>query len=131
MKRTLYNRYYEIRSRCYSKKDPAFPYYGAKGIEVLFHSVHDFIQWATENGWEMGLFLDRIDSKGPYSRENCRWVSASESGRNTADQKYYDGLTIPQWAAKLGLTRGAIYHRIKRGIPLPKALQRRKYERGD
>ena len=34
------------------------------------------------NGWQDGLTIDRIDSKGNYAPENCRWVTREDNGRN-------------------------------------------------
>lgn len=36
-------------------------------------------------GYKEGLQLDRIDTNGDYTKENCRWVTAKENCRNRRD----------------------------------------------
>lgn len=70
--------------RCYSTSFKQYKDYGGRGIVVDAH-WHDpsvFIRWAKSNGFSPELELDRIDTDGPYSPENCRWVTKQENLRN-------------------------------------------------
>ncbi len=63
-----------MKSRCQNTNNAHYHEYGAKGIQVCE-------AWQTFEGFyaDMGdppedLTLDRIDSRGGYNKENCRWV---------------------------------------------------------
>ena len=70
--------------------------------------------------------IDRIDNNGPYSPENCRWVTYRESSLNTRGNRFItiNGITrsITQWADFLGVTHKTIYDRISKGWSLEETL---------
>jgi dTDP-glucose 4,6-dehydratase len=74
--------------RCYKPEHKSYPHYGAKGIEICSEWLGkegraNFYYWAKANGGEdKSLSLDRIDSNGPYSPENCRFVDLKTQARN-------------------------------------------------
>lgn len=80
--KNLYNIYYGMLSRCYNPKNKDWKYYGAKGIQVLgWNSPKEFVEWGIEKGYYLGLTIDRINSAGDYTKENCEWVSREENTR--------------------------------------------------
>lgn len=79
---------YKLRDRmirdCHkiAETHPSYPTYRGKGIKVCEEWQNDvmiFYKWCMENGWEKGLTIDRIDSKGHYQPDNCRFISRSEN----------------------------------------------------
>ena len=81
----LRTRFKSIKQRCYDLGYQNYHYYGGRGITVCQEWLDDpgsFIDWALTSGWRRDLQIDRIDNDGPYSPDNCRWVTPSVQNRN-------------------------------------------------
>lgn len=93
-KSRLYRIWIGIKSRCLVDTASDFKNYGGRGICVCdewVHSFNSFYEWATNNGYDDSLTIDRIDPDGNYCPENCRWTTMSiqefnkrMSSRNTS-----------------------------------------------
>ena len=84
-KNRIYFEWKNMLYRCYKDKYPYFKYYGGRGIKVCkdwINDVYNFASWATDNGYNDELTLDRIDVNGNYCPENCRWVDYKQQARN-------------------------------------------------
>ena len=91
--------------RCENKKSTRFKHYGGRGIHLCqeWKDPGSFCRWALENGYSDNAELDRIDNGGPYSPENCRWVSHQENNQNTRRTKL-DAVKVK--AARLAFQAG-------------------------
>ncbi len=49
-----------------------------------------FYDWAIANGYDEDLTLDRRDNDGPYSPENCQWVTVQEQNYNKRNTLYVE-----------------------------------------
>ena len=93
MRHPLYNVWNGIISRCYDPKNASYLNYGGRGIGVCDEWRYDlvaFFKWALNNGWALGLSIDRIDNDGPYAPWNCRWVNIAIQNRNRRNSLYYE-----------------------------------------
>ena len=81
----LYSIYINMKTRCYNKKTPNYNIYGGRGIVICDEWLEDFMNfynWATSNGYEKHLTIDRIDSNGNYEPSNCRWADHTIQNHN-------------------------------------------------
>lgn len=77
-----------MRERCRDSNHPSWNRYGGRGISVCDEWLDnrvEFYKWANGSGYEKGLHIDRINNDGPYSPDNCRWVTAATNARNKSD----------------------------------------------
>lgn len=117
-----------MRNRCYRKIGHDYSRYGALGITVCERWLYSFPNFFADMGeCPDGCSLDRIDSKGIYSPENCRWASMEVQQLNKKRTKYatLNGETKPvvTWCKILGISYRTIRARIAAGWEPEKALR--------
>ena len=112
-----------MKKRCYNTKRADYKRYGGRGIYVCERWLNSFQNFYDDMhiGYKKGLQIDRIDNDGPYSPENCRWVTPKENSRNKSSNHYITtalGRKIIADQAELsGLTCNLIGNRLKLGMP--------------
>lgn len=111
----------QMRQRCNNPNNKNYYNYGGRGIKVCDewnrrNGYRCFEAWALANGYKPGLTLDRIDNNGPYSPENCRWVSlfVQANNKRTTTRVIFNGVeyTLKQLAQATGVP----YRRLKSRI---------------
>jgi hypothetical protein len=85
----LYHVWRSMINRCEYPKHKSFKYYGGRGIAVCkeWHDYETFKSWAMDNGYNaqadfMKCTLDREDTNGNYTPDNCRWTSMEFQNKN-------------------------------------------------
>lgn len=120
----LYGRWTSMHKRCrYGLGN-----YGNLGITVCPEwsgpdGFNNFASWAFENGYAPDLVIDRIDTFGNYSPENCRWVTTKENNRNRTTTVFISsmGKQVPlsQYCEERGYgirEYNRLYRNIKRSM---------------
>lgn len=115
-KEKLYRVWRNMWERCYGNNGRGLKYYQNVSICSEWSDYAIFRDWANWSGYAPYLQIDRIDTLGDYSPDNCRWVTPSINMRNTsrAVMVNYKGNKIP--LAKLsyitGMNYKTLYNRI-------------------
>ncbi len=111
-----------MKSRCYCKSNTAYKWYGAKGVTVCDRwlkgkeGLANFIadMWPRPEG----TTLDRKETSGNYSKENCKWSTQAEQSRNTTVNVNLtiNGRTMcaKDWAQEAGIHYSTVLGRLSR-----------------
>nr|DAY71092.1 MAG TPA: PVL ORF-50-like family [Caudoviricetes sp.] len=125
----LYGIYRGMINRCYNKNLAQYPDYGARGIYVCDewrgeNGFINFMNWALANGYTEELTIDRKDNNGPYSPDNCRWVTMVIQANNRRSNVYveYNGEshTISEWSMITGIPYATLRKRLNDGWDIDK-----------
>ena len=124
-----YGVYSTMLSRCYNPNTSKYADYGGRGITVCD-------RWRGDGGYQRfiadmgrrpkGASIERQDTNGPYSPENCRWATATEQANNRRSNRFiqFEGRrqTLMQWAKEVGINYGTLFDRFERGWSTERAL---------
>lgn len=112
--------------RCANTKSQNYRLYGGRGIYVCdrWGKFENFLLDMGEA--PRGLSLDRIDSNGPYSPDNCRWATAKQQSQNSRQPIlvtfHGETMNYTEWGKRIGIKGSNIKWRIDAGWPLEIAL---------
>lgn len=125
-----------MKGRCSCPGDTGYKYYGARGIKVCDRWKHGS---NGVSGFELFLsdmgprpserhWLDRIDSDGDYTPENCRWSTIEHQMRNRRSNVMleYGGekLCLTDMAKRHGIRPSTLHDRIRvQGWTVERAIE--------
>lgn len=123
--RRIRSQWRQMKNRCMSKNNHWYHIYGGRGIKVcegwlVFENYFDwYFHQMEKHAGEENLTVDRIDTNGDYSPENCRLATLKEQANNRRTTKYFlsrstgEKKSISQWADLHGVRRVAVELRLK------------------
>lgn len=120
----LYNVWKSMRQRCNNSKSHDYRWYGMDGVKICeeWDDFANFREWALKNGYKNGLTIDRVNSHGPYSPENCRWITIQEQQKNKRNiLKFFylgDLYAVDTFCNKFGISKAMFYDRKHKGWSL-------------
>lgn len=124
-----YATWQNIKARCYNKNHPRFMDWGGRGIFVCDDWRSSFDRFYSDMGPRPSKShsIDRVDSNGPYSPENCRWATNHQQATNRPGwvrNLTFNGKTqtITQWSVEIGLARKSLSDRLALGWSIEEAL---------
>ena len=112
-----YNSWKQMWDRCTNPNDVShWKDYGGRGIKVCerWEKFEDF--FADMGPRPADHTLDRKDTNGDYTPENCRWATRLQQERNKRCSKLvtFNGVTkcVSEWAELYGITTSRLWHRL-------------------
>jgi len=119
-----YNCWKAIKYRCYARTGQDWPDYGGRGIEVCSRWFSSFNNFFEDMGKKPSNrhSIERKDVNKDYCKENCMWATPSEQANNKRCtlRFEFDGknMTLSGWSDLTGVSRTALYTRIRNGWTL-------------
>ena len=121
-----YTSWAAMKGRCRNPNNPKYYLYGGAGVQVCDRWM-DFKTFLSDMGERPpGMSLDRIDSAGDYTPENCRWATPGTQSTNTRQNVWYtigdERLTNAQLARRAGVNTRTMSWRT-RNWPMSRWLE--------
>jgi hypothetical protein len=117
-----------LKSRCYTRSNIGYPFYGGRGIKVCARWLHSFESFLSDMGPRPGpeYSVDRIDPNRDYSPENCRWATRAQQDSNRRSSRLITfnsrTQTVADWARETGLSKSGLLYRLNAGWSVADAL---------
>lgn len=115
-----YRSWAAMKQRCLDLNHPSSRRHGRQGITICerWLGARGFQHFLEDMGERpQGLTLDRINGKGNYEPDNCRWATRKEQAHNRSDNKLTTeqiqmirSLNLPQKeiSARYGISQGYV-----------------------
>lgn len=116
-----------MKQRCRNPKNKQYPEYGGRGISVCdsWLRFENFFRDMGERPFK-GASLERKDNNKGYSPDNCKWADRNTQNNNKRNNRpiTINGVTknLCQWADHYGIGHTTIFHRIKAGWDVERAI---------
>jgi hypothetical protein len=127
-KTPIYRVWKTMIQRCSLTTSKSYPVYGGRGIIVC-------PKWRTFDGFFadmghppfFGAQLDRVNTDGPYSKENCRWVTSQRNNRNRRNNRPVSFCGVVrlavEWDDVCGFPHPTVSNRLNLGWDVEDAIQ--------
>lgn len=117
-----------IKSRCYNRKNTAYPNYGGRGIKVCDRWRESFKNFLDDMGESpfIGATVERVDNNKGYSPDNCEWANHIKQANNKRNNRNFTfrGKTqsLSVWARELRVSRSGLRYRLENNWNIEKAF---------
>ena len=130
----LYGVWAGMRDRCNNPNCPQYKWYGGRGIKICeeWNDYLKFKEWAYANGYDdkapkYQCTIDRLDTNGDYSPDNCAWKTQKEQSNNMRSNRRitYNGIThtLQEWSEILNIRDDTLRRRLDvYGWPIDRAF---------
>lgn len=114
--------WFGMKARCYNPKSTHYKDYGGRGIAMCDEWKESFEAFYRDMGPRPSPdhTVDRKDNDKGYSKDNCRWATWAEQGRNRRNNLYYvfDGerKTLSEWCRELRIDYSRMYYLLSLGM---------------
>lgn len=118
-----------MMGRCLRPTAADYPRYGGRGVAVC-ERWRDFASFLADMGERPdGMTLDRIDPRGGYGPDNCRWATRKTQANNRISGTYITHMgetkNLKDWAAHYGINYRTFVARLSRyGMSFEEAISR-------
>ena len=126
---STYNIWSAMKRRCDNSNVKNYQDYGGRGITYCerWSKFENFLEDMGEK--PEGYSIERVENSGPYCKENCRWATSLEQGRNKRNNIPVtlkgETKTLKEWSILLNVPYKVAHQRIKRdGYTPEEALTR-------
>jgi len=103
-------------SRCYKKTADSYYLYGGRGVTVCNRWKKSIISFYNDMGeCPKNMSIERIDTNGNYCTDNCKWATIEEQANNKRNTIRIYGKSLRHWSIKTGISRNAMYQRLRLG----------------
>jgi hypothetical protein len=107
-----------MKSRCYSRGNPSYPWYGACGIKICKRWLESVETFYADMGPRPSPkhLVARRNPSGDYTPNNCYWGTRKDIQQSRTVHITYNGTTMSMadWAKELGISRQAMAQRVKK-----------------
>jgi hypothetical protein len=116
-----YKAWDSARNRCRNPKNRKFRLYGGRGINFCDRWNNSFENFLSDMGVKPSPdhSLDRKDSNGDYTPENCRWATIVEQNNNRSFNRRLvvngQAITVAEAARVTGIPHATILTRLDSG----------------
>jgi len=111
--------------RCYNEKGKDYQDYGGRGIIVCDRWLESFENFLEDMGLKPGpkYSVERKDTNGNYSPENCKWATMTEQHHNKRSnvwiEAYGKRMIVADWARLLRISSTQIKYWFDKGHSIP------------
>lgn len=117
--------------RCYNPRMQNYRLYGARGIRVCnmwIENFETFKSWAFKNGYRKGLSVERKNTNGHYTPNNCKFATVVEQNRNKRNNRlvtaFGETKCITEWSEdpRCTVSIPGLFARLNKGVHPEEAI---------